>query len=266
MPERFVLAELVDVFQAPVDLGPVVEAAREGDVEAGTFTDEEVHWLRGGDRAPNAFLDAPRLAMLEPDRQQVALETAALLMTAKGAFDWDGDAAAFHGVRALIGGLRKRATALTVARIDHRDRGSGHVAMYGAGDELLLVEYVNDAGLHRFVLRGPELAARTLAVEVDPQARATTAAAPQTGRTVADLDPHPDDMVRTCEASSLIFRAEPAAHGEIRAQALTVYSGPDGVWVLAGRHPGPDEPGRVVWQQLDTPELGALLTAFLHPG
>lgn len=260
-----VLAELVDVAgEGPVDLGPVTAAAGRGDVLVVTLTDEEVHWLGRGEAAPKAYLDAPRLARLGEDEQRVALETAAWMMTARGEFAWNGGAPRVHGLPAVVGAIRGRTPAVAIARVQRRGGDGSLSAAYEAGRDLLLCEDVSEAGLHRFVFRSPRLAAAALAAQVDPEGRATVTAPPQIGRDTAELDPHPDDLAKTCEASSLLYHAALTRPDRIAARALTVYSGPQGVWALAGLQPDGDTPGRVAWQQFDGGALLDLLDAFLQ--
>lgn len=259
------LGDLVDLsVPGPVDLGVVSEAAQRGDVRVAVLTDEELHWLGRPDRAPQVFLDAPRLGRLAEAQQQVALETAALIMAARGELDWTADPAVAYGPPALIGGIRRGAQAVSIVRTDVRGQGSAVSAVYAAGPDLFLVERVGDDGLHDFVLRSPGLAARALAVEVDPRGRAATEAPPQVAPTVADLHPGPDDIADRCEASSLLYHAHLTSPETISARALTVYSAPDGVWALAGHHPTSATAGHAAWQQLDTTALTALLHGFLR--
>ena len=260
-----VLADLVDVGgRGPIDLGPVREVAAGADVLVAVLTDEELHWLGDPDQPPRAFLDAPRLASLAPGDQQVALETALWIMTARGEFAWREGPSQAYGVHAIVGNLRRAALSAAIVRTDRRGQGTRLSARYEAGPDLLLVEDVEDTGLHRFVFRSIARDAGALAAALDPHRRATSAAAPQTARTVADLSPSPDDLARTCEASSLLYHAHLTGPEQVAARALTVYSDAQGVWALAGRHPADGQHGQVAWQQLDRPALRALLDAFLH--
>lgn len=265
MADPVVLAELVDVGgRGPIELGPVREAAAGADVLVAVLTDEELHWLGDPDAAPRAFLDAPRLALLGRAEQQVALETALWIMTARGEFAWREGPSQAYGVHAIVGNIRRAAPSVAIVRTDRRERGTRLSARYEAGADLLLVEDVGDDGLHRFLFRSLARDAGALAAQLDPHRRATATSEQQTAPTTADLDPDPDDMVRTCEASSLLYHAHLTGPERISARALTVYSGARGAWALAGRHPADDQPGQVAWQQLDAPALRALLGGFLR--
>lgn len=265
MAELVSLGDVVDVGgRGPIELGPVLEAAVEADVLVAVLTDEELHWLGDPDAVPQAFLDAPRLARLGAAEQRVALETALWIMTARGEFGWRGGPSEAYGVHAIVGNLRRAAPSVAIVRTDRRGQGTRLSARYEAGTDLLLVEDVDDTGLHRFVFRSIARDAAALTAALDPQRRATATAPPQTGRTTADLDPHPDDLARTCEASSLLYHAHLTSPEHMSARALTVYSAAQGVWALAGRHRTDDQPGQVAWQQLDAPALSALLQNFLR--
>jgi len=258
------LGQIVDLDAVTaVDLAPVMEAVRGVDVRVGVLSDEELHWLGDVDRAPRVFLDAPRLGRLEEDEQRTALERAAVAMAARGELDWDAEPAVVRGVPALVGGVRRASRSVTIVRTDLRGRGTALSAVWEAAPELLLVEHVSAGGLHDFVFRSPALAARALASALDPGGRATATAPPQVAPTVAGLDPHPDAVAARCEASSLLHHSHRTGPGTRAARALTVYSGPDGVWALAGHHRTAHAPGHAAWQQLDRPALVALLTGFL---
>lgn len=258
------LADLVDLTgQGSVDLRPVAGAAERADVLAAVLTDEELHWLGHPDRAPKAFLDAPRLARLRDAEQQAALETAALIMAARGELDWSREPAVSYGAHAVVGTIRRNSASVAILRCERRGAGRRLSAVYQAAPDLLLVEYVSDWGLHDFVFRAPRLATATLAAEVDPNRRAVASTAPRMAASVSDLAPSPAGMVETCEASSLLYHAHLTSPETMVGRALTVYSGTQGVWALAGRQPGAGTPGQVIWQQLDAAGLLGLLAAFL---
>ncbi len=260
------LSDLVDLTApGPVDLGIVGQAAQRADVRVAVLTDEELHWLGRPDRTPRVFLDAPRLGRLTADQQQVALETAALIMAARGELDWTARPAVVHGAPAVIAAIRNAASSVAIVRTDVRGGGTALSAVYDAGPDLFLVEHAGDDGLHDFILRSAELAARTLAAQVDPGARAATTTAPQIAPTTAGLDLHPDEIAARCETSSLLYHAHLTSPDSIAARALTLYSGPDGVHALAGHHPTSTTPGHAAWQQLAPAALTALLHGFLTP-
>lgn len=258
------LAEVVEVGRrGPIDLGAVREVAGGTDVLVGVLTDEELHWLGDPDRAPQAFLDAPRLARLTPAEQEVALETALWIMTARGEFAWREGPPEAYGVHAIVGNLRRASPSVAIVRTDRRGQGSALAARYEAGADLVLVEDVDEAGLHRFAFRSVARDAAALVAQLDPRLRATATSSPQLAPTTATLDPHPDDLARTCEASSMLYHAHLTSPERMAARALTVYSGARGAWALAGRHADDHQPGEVTWQQLDAPALLALVGAFL---
>ncbi len=259
------LVDLVDLEQdGPIDMAPVVVAARDADVEVAVLTDEELHWLGDTDAAPDPFLDAPRLARLGEAEQSAALDAAFWIMLARGDIDRDDGRPTAYGVHAIVGDIRGDVESVAVVRSDRRDQGSHLAALYEAGPDLVLVEHVSEVGLHTFRFQSPRRAVAALVADVDPDGRARRTGPPQHAASVDELDPRPDDLARTCEASSILYHAEATQPGQAAARALTVYSGSAGVWALMGREAWEGEPGRVVWQQLDHWVLLGLLDAFLR--
>lgn len=201
-----------DVMGAPdatgrVGLDPIVRAAHADlDVLLGVFTDEEVHWT-GGDptAAPDAFIDAPRLATYTREEQDAALTATIMLLQARGQASYEShdDELALHGVHAVLADVRNDCEAAISVRLDVPGEGTDRAAIYRVRHDLYLCQDVSREGLHRFTFLSPEQQAGWLAATIDPFHLVRDDNGPT--RTVEELDelsPHPDELARRCRTSA----------------------------------------------------------------
>lgn len=267
MTERIVLLEAVlSDLTGPNDITALVLAVNGADVDAGILTDEEVHWIGGDpDADPDEFLDAPRLARLTPDEQQIALETTLWMLQARGEaiYDPTTDLLRLEGVHAVLGDLRGSPEAAISVRVDVRGEGTRRAAIYRIRPDLFMTEEVEDAGLHHFVLRSPARQAAWLAVAVDPHGHAgdDSDPQPQTATDLNGLDPHPDRLAERCETASLVCSGSRTPDERTAQRTFTAYSGPDGVHILTGWRTDTD--AQAALQRLSRRDLIEFCAAFL---
>lgn len=251
--------------QAPVDVAPLVAAVASSDVELGTFTDEELHWAAPDtDATPEAFIDAPRLARMDPKAQDVALATAMWMLQARGDAAWDGQAVRLRGVHAMLGQVRHEAQASASVDVQVRDGEGSRAAVYRVRPDLFVVEYVAPEGLHWLVCCSPQRAAARLASLVDPEQVARDTGPAQTAAEPDRLSPQPDALADAATTAAFVLLGEVSPDGEPAQRAMTVYGTGDGLFVYQGVDDGLSG-ATVGCQRLGPADLVAYCRAFLAP-
>lgn len=219
-----------------LDLDAVAAALVDDVVEVGSFTDEELHWLRDDGQLVADDLEAPRLGRLEPAAAEAALDAALSLLVARGDLqvvpDTDG-ALRPVGRHAVLRTLREQVPGVVRIRTDDRERGSAWAAAYRVDDRMLLLEVVEPGGIHHLVLATPQVATGWLASQLDPAEQATASAEPLRATSVEGLDADLDAIVARAATSTQLLVGRATPDGD-QQQALTVYAGPDGVHTLQG--------------------------------
>lgn len=232
--EPIAVEEALPGLDAGVDGEELDEAVAKHDLDMGIFTDEELHWLADRTEVHADALEAPRLSAMPLEQQEASAEGALWVMMARGDIEVDEDEQVrARGRHGLLGLLREDPTG--VARIEYgtREDGPSYAALYYLTANAIMVEMVNPAGLHHFLITTPTRAARLLLDMViggDIEGETTPG---QQAANIDELDGY-GELVEHANRSSLVVTGRASKSLEVEQASSTIYVVDAEVHLLTG--------------------------------